>query len=60
MQNKATVSNSNKLETMQAVVLVEFMSHFKANRTSEDLSEVFRAVYDKVCVFSIFALGIKG
>jgi hypothetical protein len=34
---------------MQAVVLVEFMSHFKAKRAPDDLSEVFRAVYDKVC-----------
>jgi hypothetical protein len=33
---------------MQAVVLVEFMSHFKAKRAPDDLSEVFRAVYDKV------------
>jgi hypothetical protein len=38
----------NKLEIMQAVVLVEFMSHFKAKRAPEELSEVFRAVYDRV------------
>jgi hypothetical protein len=38
---------------MQGVVLVEFLSHFKAKRAPDDLSEVFRAVYDKVRVSTV-------
>jgi hypothetical protein len=33
---------------MQAIVLVEFLSHFKAKRAPDSLSEVFIATYDKL------------
>jgi hypothetical protein len=47
-ENKTAFCTSPRLEVMQAVVLVEFLSHFKAKRAPESLSAVFKAIYDKV------------
>jgi Fungal specific transcription factor domain len=46
-QQKSTVCKS--LETMQFIVLVEFLSQFKAKRAPDNLSEAFIVVYDQVC-----------
>jgi hypothetical protein len=36
------------LEFMQAIVLLEYLYHFKAKRAPSALSEMFMRVYDRV------------
>lgn len=45
---KDTIKTTGRLDLLQAVFLVELLSHFKAKRASSSLSEVFRAVYNQV------------
>jgi hypothetical protein len=48
LKYKASITSTSKLEIMQAVVLAEFLAHFKAKRAPEGLTAIFRAVYDNV------------
>jgi len=47
-QYKDTIKITDRLDLLQAVFLVEFLSHFKAKRASSSLSDVFRLVYNQV------------
>lgn len=47
IENQPVQAYSN-LELMQVIVLVEFLSHFKAKRAPDTLSEAFLAVYDRL------------
>jgi len=47
-QCKDFLKTTAHLDHLQAVFLVELLSHFKAKRAPSSLSEVFRAIYDQV------------
>ena len=47
-QYKDSLKTTTRLDHLQAVFLVEILSHFKAKRAPLSLSEVFRAVYNQV------------
>ena len=47
-QSKDFLKATVHLDLLQAVFLVELLSHFKAKRAPSSLSEAFRAIYNQV------------